>query len=108
MGGPWFAISSLLAAGRSFARIVEEELIAVEIIDHQKAVAPRTLLDRNALCLKFCAQRIQRGDCGLTARRLHVQGNENQPVANLLRPRVREDKRAALPVDLCDMRSAIL
>jgi hypothetical protein len=32
-------ISSNLA-GRSLARIVEEELIAVEIIDHQKPVAP--------------------------------------------------------------------
>jgi hypothetical protein len=36
-------------------RIVEEELIAVEIIDHQKPVAPRTILDRNALGLEFCA-----------------------------------------------------
>ena len=38
-------------AGRSLGRIVEEELIAIGIIDHQKPVAPRTLLDRNALGL---------------------------------------------------------
>ena len=31
-------------AGRSLVRIVEEELIAVGIIDHQEPVAPRTLL----------------------------------------------------------------
>jgi hypothetical protein len=36
-------ISSNLA-GCSLVRIVEEELIAVEIIDHQKPVAPPTLL----------------------------------------------------------------
>ena len=57
-------ISSNLA-GCSLARIVEEELIAVGIIDHQKPVAPRTLLDRNALGLEFRAQRVQRGDRGL-------------------------------------------
>ena len=47
-------ISSNLA-GRSLARIVEEELIAVGIIDHQEPVAPRTLLDRSALGLEFRA-----------------------------------------------------
>src|SRR5260221_483319 len=60
-------------AGCSLARIVEEELIAVGIIDHQKPVAPRTLLDRNALGLEFRAQRVQRGDRGLARRRLDVQ-----------------------------------
>jgi acyl-CoA reductase-like NAD-dependent aldehyde dehydrogenase len=49
----------------NLARIVEEELIAVGIIDHQEPVAPRTLLDRNALGLEFRAQRVQRGDRGL-------------------------------------------
>src|ERR1039458_8637411 len=92
-------------AGGSLGRVVEEELIAVGIIDHQEPVAPRTLLDRNALGLEFRAQRVQRGDLRL---RLEVQGNEHQPLANLLRPRVGQDKRAALPVDLCDMRSAVL
>src|SRR5467141_4105433 len=95
-------------AGCSLARIVEEELIAVGIIDHQKPVAPRTLLDRNALGLEFRAERVQRGDRGLARRRLDVQGNEDQPLANLLRPRVGQDKRAALPLDLCDIRSAVL
>src|SRR6516225_2200908 len=49
----------------SLVRVVEEELIAVGIIDHQEPVAPRTLLDRNALGLEFRMQRIQRGDRGL-------------------------------------------
>src|SRR5882672_3880265 len=61
-------------AGCSLVRIVEEELIAVGIIDHQKAVAPRTLLNRNVLGLEFRAQRVQRGDLRL---RLGVQGKEN-------------------------------
>jgi hypothetical protein len=102
-----YLISSNLA-GRSLVRIVEEELIAVGIIDHQEPVAPGTLLDRNALGLEFGAQRVQRGDRGLARLWLDVQGNEHQPLANLLRPRVGQDKRAALPVDLCDMRSAVL
>ena len=38
-------------SGGSLIRIVEEELIAVGIIDHEEAVAPRTLLDRNVLGL---------------------------------------------------------
>src|SRR5580698_11156472 len=97
-------VSSTLA-GRSLARIVEEELIAVGIIDHQEAVAPRTLLDGSALGLEFRAQRVQRGDLRL---RLGVQGNEHQPLANFLRPGVGQNKRAALPVDLCDVRSAVL
>src|SRR5271165_2656512 len=92
----------------SLVRIVEEELIAVGIIDHQKPVAPRTLLDRNALGLEFRAQRVQRSDCGLARRRLDVHGDEHQPLANLLRPRVGQDERAALPVDLCDIRYAVL
>src|SRR5258708_36204246 len=69
-------------AGCSLARIVKEELIAVEIIDHQKPVAPRTLLDRNALGLEFCAQRVQRSDRALARRWLDVQGNEHQPLAD--------------------------
>src|SRR5690242_7929287 len=103
-GGRLCFISSNLA-GCSLVRIVEEELIAVKIIDHQKPVAPPTLLYRNVLGFEFSAQRVQRGDLCL---RLDVQGNEHQPLANLLRPRVSQDKRAALPVDLCDMRSAVL
>ncbi len=99
-------ISSNLA-GCSLTRIVEEELIAVGIVDHQKPVAPRTLLDRNALGLEFRAQPVQRGDRGIARRRLDVQGNEHQPLANLLRPRVRQDKCATLPIDLCDVRSAV-
>src|ERR1700730_14668492 len=105
--GPLRFVSTNLA-GCSLVRIVEEELIAVGIIDHQEPVAPRTLLDRNALSLEFPAQRVQRGDRGLARLRLDVQRNEHQPLANLLRPRVGQDKRAALSVDLGDTRSAVL
>src|SRR6204780_5896744 len=95
-------------AGRSLGRVVEEELIAVGIVNHQEAVAPRTFLDRNALGLEFRAQYVQRGDSGLARLLLGVHGNEHQPFANLLRPGVGQDQRAALPVHLCNMRSAIL
>src|ERR1035438_2311879 len=91
----------------SLVGIVEEELIAVGIIDHQEPVAPPTLLDRNAFGLELRAQRVQRGDLGLARLRLDVQRNEDQPLANLLWPRVGQDKCAALPVDLCDVRSAV-
>ena len=47
-------------AGCSLVRIIEEELIAVGIIDYQEPVSPRTLLDRNALGFEFRAQRVQR------------------------------------------------
>src|ERR1700735_322875 len=63
-GGRSHFVSNNLA-GCSLVRIVEEELIAVGIVDYQEPVAPRTLLDRNALGLEFRAQRIQCGDCGL-------------------------------------------
>ena len=33
---------------------------------------------------------------------------KHQPLANLLRPRVGQDKGAALPVDLCDAHSAVV
>src|SRR5579871_3917541 len=88
--------------------IVEKKLIAVEIIDHQEPVAPRTLLERNALGLEFGAQCVHRGACGLRCRGLDVQRNENQPVADLLWPRFSQDKRAALSIHLCDIRSAVL
>src|SRR5437762_6193569 len=92
----------------SLVRIVKEELIAVGIIDHQEPVAPRTLLDRNALGLELRAQRVQRGDLGLARLLLDVHGNEYQPLANLLWPTVGQDKRASLPLRLRDARSAIL
>jgi hypothetical protein len=50
--------TSYSLAGCSLVRIVEEELIAVGIIDHQKPVSPRTLLDGNALGFEFRAQRV--------------------------------------------------
>src|SRR2546429_5700378 len=84
-------------AGCSLVRIVEEELIAVGIIDYQEPVSPRTLLDRNALGFEFRAQRVQRSDRALGRRWLDIQGNEHQTLANLLRPRVGQDKRTALP-----------
>jgi len=77
------------------AGIVEKELIAVEIIDHQKPVAR-----------KFRMQRIQRGNPYL---RFGVQGNEDLRLTGLLRGEiVGQDEGAALPVDLCDSRSAVL
>src|ERR1700745_1789175 len=100
-------ISSNLA-GRSLARIVEEELIPVGIIDHQQPGAPGTVLDRNALGLEFRAQRVQRSDRGFARRWLDAEGNEHQPLANLLRPGVGQDKRAAQSVDLRDVRFAVL
>ena len=81
--------------GGSLVRIVEEDLIAVRITDHQKPVAPRPLLDRNSLGFEFRAQRVQRGNLSLACLRLDVKGKEYQPLANLLRPCVGQDKRAA-------------
>src|SRR5579863_1635284 len=99
-------------AGCSLGRVVEEELIAIRIIDHQKTVAPRTLLDRNAFGLEFRAQRVQHrdllGDRCLARLPLGVDGNEHQALANLLGPRVGQNQGAALPVDLCNARSAVL
>ena len=46
----------LLFPGCSVARIVEEELIAVGIIDDQEPVAPGAVLDGNALGLEFRAE----------------------------------------------------
>src|SRR2546427_8900591 len=89
-------------ASKCLVRIVEEELIAVGIIDYQEPVSRRTLLDRNALGFEFRAQRVERSDRTLPFRWLDVQGNDHQPLANLLRPRVGQDKRAALPIDLSD------
>jgi hypothetical protein len=67
------SMDALHLAGRSLARIVEEELIAVGIVDHQEPVAPRTLFDPNTLGLEFRAQRVQRGDRGLACLRLDAQ-----------------------------------
>src|SRR5215469_2365206 len=58
--------------------------------------------------LELRAQRVQRDDRSLARLRLDVQGNKHHPLANLLRPRVGQDKRAALPIDLWDARSAVL
>src|SRR5260370_16778758 len=71
-------------AGWSLARIVEEELIAVGIIDHQNPVAPRTLLDRNTFGLEFRTQRVQPGDPGLP--RSDVLANNHPPLPNLPPP----------------------
>jgi hypothetical protein len=40
-------------------------------------------------------------------RRLDVQGYEHQTLADLLRPVLAEDERAALAVDLSDIRLAV-
>src|SRR5580658_1278691 len=89
-------------------RIVEEELIAVRVVDHQEPITPRTFLDCNAFGLKFGAQVIQCGGCGFVCGRFDVQGNEYQPFANLLRPLAGEDDRASLTFDLGDEDFAVL
>src|SRR6204780_5553524 len=63
-------------AGRSLGRGDEEELIALRIISHQKAVPPRTNLDRNALGLESRAQHVQRGCSALGRLLLVVHGND--------------------------------
>jgi hypothetical protein len=94
--------------GCSLVRIVEEELIAVGIIDNQKPVAPPAVLDRSAFGFEFSPQRIQGRDRGLLGLRLDVQGDEHQPFADLLGPLAAEDERAAPPVHLGDERLAVL
>src|SRR4051812_48354922 len=43
-------------------RIVEEKLVAVEILDHEHSVAPLAVLDRNAAAFELGAQRVERCD----------------------------------------------
>src|SRR5579859_1941406 len=88
--------------------IVEEELIAVGIVDHQQPISPRTLLDRSAFGLEFRAQRIQRRRRSFPRLGLHVQGNDHHALADLLRPCFGQDQGAALPIDLCDISLAVL
>ena len=45
-------------AGRSLARVIEEELIAVGIIDDEEAVAPTTIFDLDASGLEFGAESV--------------------------------------------------
>src|SRR5687767_7368817 len=85
-------------------RIVEEELVAVEILDHQQPVAPVAVLDRNAAGLELGAQRIECRDRRFARLGLDVQGNEYQTLAHLLRPLVREYEGAAPAIDLSDER----
>src|SRR6185437_9709083 len=95
-------------AGCSLVRIVEEKLISVGIIDHQKAVAPPAVLDWSAQGFEFSPQRFQGRDRGLAGLWLDVQGDEHQPFADLLGPLAAENERAALPVNLGDKRLAVL
>ena len=53
-------------------------------------------------------QRIQCGASSLARLRLDVQGNEISPLPFCSGPRIGQNKRAAPPVDLSDMRSAVL
>src|ERR1041384_5654836 len=92
-----FTSNSLVRCG--LVRIIEEELIPVRIIDDQEAVAPPTTLDHNTLGREFRAQHI---DCGNLDLGLEVQGNEYQPLANFLRPRVSQETRATVPSILSD------
>src|SRR5882672_2841795 len=73
---------------RRLVRIVEEKLVAVEILDHQQLVAPAAVLDRKAAGFELGAQRVERHDRGLVRLGLDVQGNEHQALADLLRPAV--------------------
>src|SRR5579883_1714644 len=94
------------SVGCSLARIVEEELIAIGIVDHNTPVTPRTFLNRNTPGLELRAQCIHCRDLGLA--RFGIQRNEYQPFANLLRPLVGQDQRAALPFRLRHACSAVL
>jgi len=67
----------------NLVRIIEEELIAIGIVDDQEPITPRTLLNRNAPSLKFHAKSIQRSDLRL---RFNIKRNEHQPLTNLLGP----------------------
>jgi hypothetical protein len=102
--------SSNNLAGCSLVRIWEEELIAVGIIDHQEPVAPRTLLDRNALASSsarsgpkaaISASRVS----GSTFTVMNIS-----PLANLLWPLVGQDKRTTHSAALRprDARSPVL
>src|SRR6266481_5690988 len=82
-------------AGYSLVRIVEEELIAVGIVDHQEPVAPPAVLDRSAPGFEFCPQRIEGRDRGLMGLRLDVEGDEHQPFADFFGPLAGKDERAA-------------
>src|SRR5690349_13522979 len=88
------------SSGWGLVWVVEEELVAVEVVDDEEFIAPPALLDRNPLGHEFCAKRVQCCDCSLARLRLDVQGNEHQPLANLFRPPVCQDQRAALPLNL--------
>src|SRR5262249_7601676 len=101
-------LSILVVSTLAIRRIIEEKLITIGIIDHKDPVAPRTVLDRNALGRKLRAQAIQRRGRGHRRLRLDVQGNEHQGLANLLRPRARQDQRASLPINLCHVGFALL
>src|SRR2546426_976582 len=89
-------------------RIVEEKLIAIEILDDQQPVAPEAVLDRDAAGFELGAQRVEPHDLGLARLRLDVQRNEHQALADLLRPLVGEDEGAVTAVDLGDARPTIL
>jgi hypothetical protein len=67
-------------------RIVEEKLVAVEILDHDQPVAPVAVLNGNAAGFELGAQRVQRRNLGVVRLGLNVQGNEHQTLADLLRP----------------------
>jgi len=89
-------------------RIVEEELVAVGVIDDQETVAPPALFERNAPGLEFCAQLIQRSGSGFGCWWLDVEGDEQQAFADLLRPGFGQDNRTALAVDLRHVGFAVL
>jgi len=88
-------------------RIIEEELVAIGIFDHQESVAPRTVLDWDVPGHKFYTQSIQCNRCGLVGRRLDVQGNEHESLADLVRPLVGKNQCTTLPFDLCNTRSTV-
>ncbi len=101
----WLALCRGVFAGWDFIRVVEEQLVSVEIVDHQKPITPRTVLGRNTLGFELFSQRVQSSNLLLHR---DVEGDEYQALARLLRPRIREDESAARPFDLRNMRFSIL
>src|SRR5579863_9496060 len=80
--------------------VVEEELIAVGIVDYEKPVAPLTVTDCDASGFEFCAEGIECGDGVLVGLGLNVEGDEDESFADLVLPGLGEDEGAALAVDL--------
>src|SRR3954468_15029935 len=85
-----------------FVRVIEEKLVAVEILDNQQPVAPAAILHRSAAGFEFGAQGVERCHRRVVGLRLDIQGNEHQTLADLFWPLVREYEGAAPAIHLSD------